>query len=501
MSITPASHIDLIRKINIGCLLAAIAIILVLPLKKQIWYDETISVLCAHGISHNTPWELANTNTLTSDTLNTLNTAPNVFKATVYDNANSYLYNITLHYWAMAFGNTLSAYMMLSRLCAIVTLLAFFTLCRQFFGDSPFTAIATLLLLTDNNFTGMSHEVRAYAMGIMFVTLAAVPLCKYLFAEEKARYLLLTSLFSVAAILSHFLTVYIIFVFVAGLLILKWRTLITPRKILYILLPLSALALFFALAYRGLQVMARQNHDIQKRLSSVPFSLGEVVLRSVRFTEINFKIVFPAFAGSILVIIASLILLKALYIYGYIAARSRTERQQLIILTALGAGSTIFLAVLSIKAHHYTSLYNRYYSFCVPFCSLATAYVLYLLFKNLQSRRILFGALLAIIIIPSLYISIRFNHPSPATASAKEGQSYNHPEVAQAVVTSEAALPPELRRIIPTLTVPNWKEALLVHCFLPAHTSLQYIRDTTNPNFTITTPGATPLTIPVIRHD
>ena len=498
MSTNLAPNIGLTRKINIFCLLTAMAIILVLPLKKQIWYDETISILCAHGISHATPAQLANTATLTSDTLNALNTPGNVFTATVYDNANSYLYNITLHYWAILFGNTLSAYMLLSKLCAIVTLLAFFTLCRQFFGDSPFTAIATLLLLTDNNFTGMSHEVRAYAMGIMFVTLAAVPLCRYLFAEEKARYLLLTSLFSVAAILSHFLTAYIIIVFIAALVILKWRTLFTLKNILCILLPLSALVLFFALSYHGLQVMARQNHDIQKRLSSVPFSLGEVVLRSVKFTEINFKIVFPAFAGSLLVIIASLVLLKALYIYGYLAARSRTERQKLIILTALGTGSTIFLAVLSIKAHHYTSLYNRYYSFCVPFCSLATAYVLYLIFKNTKSslaRRILFGTLLAVIVIPATMLCILFNR------SAKAPQSYNHPEVAQAVVTHEAALPPELRRIIPTLTVPSWEEALLVHCFLPASTSLQYIRDTTTPNFIITTPGAAPVQIPVIRHD
>ena len=495
MSANLATNIGLVKKINLFCLLAAIAIVLILPLKKQIWYDETISVLCAHGISHNTPWELANINTITSDSLNTLNTAANVFRATVYDNANSYGYNLTLHYWAMAFGNTLTVYMLLSKLCAIVTLLAFFTLCRQFFADNVFTSIAILLLTTDNNFIGMSHEVRAYAMGIMFVTLAAVPLCKYLFAEEKARYLLLTSLFSVAAILAHFLTAYIIIVFVAALVILKWRTLFTHRKILYIILPLSALALFFALAYHGLQVMARQNHDIQKKLSSVPFRLGEVVLRSIKFTEINFKIVFPAFAGSLLVIIASLILLKALYIYGYLAARSRTERQKLIILAALGAGSTIFLAALSLKAHHYTALYNRYYSFCIPFCTLATTYVLYLLFKSYPARRILFGALLAVIVIPSTMLCILFNRPTKAP------QSYNHPEVAQAVINHHAVLPTELKRIIPTLTVPDWKEALLVHCFLPANASLQYIRDTTNPNFTITTPGASPITIPVIRHD
>jgi hypothetical protein len=495
MSANLATNIGLAKKINLFCLLAAIAIVLVLPLKKQIWYDETISILCAHGISHATPAQLANITTLTSDTLNALNTPGNVFTATVYDNANSYLYNITLHYWAILFGNTLGAYMLLCKLCAIITLLAFFTLCRQFFGDSPFTAIAILLLLTDNNFTGMSHEVRAYAMGIMFVTLAAVPLCKYLFLQEKPRYLLLTSLFSVAAILAHFLTAYIILVFVAALLIIKWRNLFTPRKVLYIILPLSALALFFALAYHGLQIMSRQNHDIQQRLSSVHFSLGEVLLRSVKFTEINFKIVFPAFAGSLLVIIASLVLLKALYIYGYLAARSRAERQKLIILAALGISSTIFLALLSIKAHHYTSLYNRYYSFCVPFCSLATAYILYLIFKNVNCSSTAYGGLLSVIVMPSIMLCILFNRPTKPT------QSYNHPEVAQAITAYETTLPPELKRIIPTLTVPAWNEALLVHCFLPARTSLQYIRDTTAPNFTIATPGATPITIPVIRHD
>jgi len=485
MSTNLAPNIGLTRKINIFCLLAAMAIILVLPLKKQIWYDETISILCAHGISHATPAQLANTTTLTSDTLNALNTPGNVFTATVYDNANSYLYNITLHYWAILFGNTLSAYMLLSKLCAIVTLLAIFTLCRQFFGDSPFTAIALLLLLTDNNFTGMSHEVRAYAMGIMLVTLAAVPLCRYLFAEEKARYLLLTSVFSVAAILSHFLTAYIILVFIAALVILKWRTLVTLKNILCILLPLSALVLFFALSYQGLQVMARQNHDIQKRLSSVPFSLGEVLLRSVKFTEINFKIVFPAFTGSLAIIIASLVLLKALYIYGYLAARSLRERQKLIILTALAVSSTIFLAALSIKAHHYTSLYNRYYSFCVPFCSLATAYILYLIFKNVNCSSTAYGGLLSVIVMPSIMLCILFNRPT------KPAQAYNHIDIARSIITGKAA----------TLTVPAWNEALLVHCFLPANTSLQYIRDTTNPNFTIATPGASPITIPVIRHD
>ena len=87
----------LAKKINIFCLLAAIIAVLLLPLKKEIWYDETISMQCSKGISSDAPSLFANTNTTNSETLAGLNTAGNVFNATVLDNGNSYLFNIGLH--------------------------------------------------------------------------------------------------------------------------------------------------------------------------------------------------------------------------------------------------------------------------------------------------------------------------------------------------------------------------------------------------------------------
>ncbi len=130
------------KKINIFCLLAAVAAVLILPLRKEIWYDETVSMLCSKGINHDSPALMGNTTTMNSATLEQMNTLGNVYKATVLDNANSFVYNMKLHYFTMLFGNSIAVYMLFSKLCAIVTLLAFFALCRLVFKDSIFTAVA-----------------------------------------------------------------------------------------------------------------------------------------------------------------------------------------------------------------------------------------------------------------------------------------------------------------------------------------------------------------------
>ena len=159
----------------------AIIIVLILPLKKEIWYDETVSVLCARGISHDAPMLFANTNVVSSVALAQLNTPANVFNATVNDNANSFLYNICLHWYTAVAGNSITSYMLFSKLLAIATLIAFYFLCGLFFGrGSPFTSVAIMLLAIDIDFIGMSHEIRAYQMGILFVTLAAIYFYKFI---------------------------------------------------------------------------------------------------------------------------------------------------------------------------------------------------------------------------------------------------------------------------------------------------------------------------------
>ncbi len=77
----------LAKKINIACLVLAMIAVMVLPLKKEIWYDESISILCSKGINSDAATAFANTTTLSSATIEQLNTAQNVFKATVLDDS------------------------------------------------------------------------------------------------------------------------------------------------------------------------------------------------------------------------------------------------------------------------------------------------------------------------------------------------------------------------------------------------------------------------------
>jgi hypothetical protein len=457
-------------KINIASLLLAIAIVCLLPLRKEIWYDETVSILCSKGISHDTPASFAGRATATSADLNALNTPANVFNATVLDNGNSYLYNIALHYVTAWSGNSVSAYMILSRLCAIATLLAFYALCGIFFKDSLLTSLALLFLVIDNNFIGMSHEIRAYAMGILFVTLSGLYFFRYLYVSPRVRYLSLTSLFAVCAVLSHFLTLYILLVLAAGLLVVRGASLFSFRNVVALVVPLLLLALFFYEAWQGLQIMSRQNHDIQTATATQSFSLAEVALRAARFTAIDFKLVAPSFSGRAWVTMGCLLLLLFLFAAAFKVADKR-ERQQLALLALLGCSSSVFLALLSIRAHHYTSLYNRYFSFCVPFCCLAVVYMLRLLSRYGRYKWLVCG-LGGTILATSVMLFYLGNRPHNIDVR------YNHPVVARMLTASQAT----------RLDVPQWSDAMLVNSFLPADAKIDYLHKPGGDTFAIYTP-------------
>jgi len=474
----------LARKINIFCLLAAIVLVLALPFKKEIWYDETVSIRCSKGISHDAPSLLSNLDAASSADLAQLNNVANVFNATVLDNGNSFLYNICLHWFTLLFGNSLTAYMLLSKLCAIASLIAFYVLCNLFFRNSIFTSVAILFLATDNNFMGMSHEIRAYSMGIFFVTIAAIYFFKFLYEKESPFYLFLTGIFSVCAILSHFLSVYVILVFLGALLFTKKARLFSGKNIVAMLIPITLLATFFYFSYTGLKLMSTQNHQIQVRNASHSFSIWEAIQRSVKFTAINFKAVFPAFGNRPIVTIISFLMVFALYVIGIKVTSNIAEKNRLHLLFLLGAAGSLFLLVLSMKAQHYTSLYYRYYSFCVPFCCLFMAYLLFIFFSSPKFSSLATGGIIAITLFPAGLLFLL------GVLSARPQLAYNHLVVADKIVQEK----------ITKMEVPDWENSLLVQCFLPKGYKIDYVRNLNSPNFTLYKAN-TIERIPVIKKD
>lgn len=472
------------KVINIFCLVAAIAIVLLLPAKKEVWYDETVSILCSHGFSSDDPTRFAGTATVSSAMLERMNTVKNVFDATVTDNANSFLYNICLHWFTMMFGNTIIAYMLLSKLCAIITLLAFFVLSSRFFVSGAFTGLAVLLLAADINFIGMSHEIRAYSMATAFACFAGLFFFRYVNEENNPKYLLLTGLCSVAAVLTHFLSVYIVVVVCCSLLATHRRQLLTFKNLFAILVPIVLAGLFFYFAWPGLQIMSRQNQEIQEHRSIFHFDLWVVVIGTLRFIALNFKMVFPAFIGKQPVVIFSFLGVIALYIAAWKYAADAITRRNLHLLFALGVSSSLFLALLCIKSGHYTSLYYRYHSFAIPFSTLFMVYAIYALYGSGQINKMIKPAMIAGVLVPVVFLFVK------GTSSANPQVKYNHFAIAERLIDGG----------VDAITVPGWRDAFLIQCSLPGNYKIDYVRNEFAPYFTFQT-GSGEQKIPVIAKE
>lgn len=465
----------LAKKINIACLLLAIAVVLVLPLKKEIWYDESISILCSKGIDCDLHTTFANTTTINSATLEQLNNVQGVYKATILDNGNSFLYNICLHWFTMLFGNSITAYMLLSKLCSIAALLAFYALCNFFFNGSIFTSLATLLLATDLNFTGMSHEIRAYAMGTTFIVLASVYFYKFMYENEKPTYLFFIGLFSVAAVLSHYLSVYAILVMLGYLVFTKRASLFSVKNMAALIIPVLLVAIYFYFAITGLRYMSRQNETIAQNAAALPFSTLHVLYRSMAMMAVDFKVVFSAFGEKKIAVIIGFLVVAELYITALKAAANSTEKRNLHLLFLLGISGSVFLAALCFKSHHYTALYNRYHSFCTPFACLFTAYAMYLVFKNPKINTLINGVVFLIVIIPSLTLFFLFLRKTQPI------QKYNHIALAKQIENEK----------ITKIEVPDWEDAFLIQAVLPRGYKIDYVLNKSSLYFTLYKANAT----------
>ncbi len=456
-----------IKLVHIFCLLVAMTIVLMLPAKKEIWYDETVSMMCSKGISADEPERMAAKTTVTADELEQLNTAGNVFHATVTDNANSFLYNIGLHWYTNAFGTTLDDYVAFSKICALCALLAFYALCTLFFGYSFFTPLAVILLAIDIDFVGMSHEIRAYMMGMFFVSAAGIHFFRFI-KEAKPINLFFTALCSVGAVLSHFLSVYVVVTFCIGMLWVHKGKLFKPGNILAVVVPILLVGWFFLEAYPGLRIMSMQNAHIQEREQAGGFSAWVVITGTLKFVALNFKSVFPAFMGKAPVFIVSALAVLVLYIAALRSAADAAIRRNLHLLFWLGVSSSIFLALLCFRSGHYTALYYRYHSFSVPFATLFTVYAVFVILQGSAGRVVKAGVLLAVLGPCCLLFVSSVRH---ATAV----QKYNHIAIAQEIQRTNAT----------QLEAPTWKDVLLVHTVMPVGYKIDYVRTENAPYFTL----------------
>jgi len=457
------------KKINLFILFACMLLVLLLPFKKEVWYDETISMMCSKGVNSNAPIAIPDSVVYSSSQLHQLNTLPNVFAATVVDNSNSFLYNVCLHWFTLAFGNSLNTYVLLSLIFGVLTLLVVYYLSVSLLGNNLFVSLVTVLLYTDVDFMGMSHEIRAYIMGMMLSALAGISFFRYVNGGSRPINLFLTALLSVAVILTHFLSVYIVLVFVVSLLVIYKKDFFTVRNMLALVLPILLIAIFFYFSISGIQVMNTQNSKIKAKSIAEGFSYLKVLMGTLKFLSLNFKLTFPAFINKYAVIIVSALSVVLLYVAAVRHATSNVVRRNLHLLFLLGSSSSLFLAVLCIKSGHYTALYYRYHSFAIPFSILFVAYALWVLWNRYKLYNFRLMGVIAVFLLPSLgyYIISVKTH--------KARLSYNHISVAAEIVKNN----------VTEIEVPLWEDAYLIHSALPANYKVDYVQNKLSTYFTL----------------
>ena len=469
------------RYINLAVLAVVVGLVLFYPFKKQIWYDESVSILCSKGLYYTNGNALTALSTNTSSSLAAQNTAAQAYNCTIIDNGNSFLYNELLHYYTDVFGNAIESYTWLSKLCALGVLLSVFMLCSLLWGNSLFTSLVIILLGTDGVYWGMAHEIRAYEMGMMFIILAASFCYSYLYKKSTPISLLLTGLFCVAAILSHYLSAYAVLVMLAYIIFTKKQALLKPANILAMLVPVLLVGVYFVLAAKGFATMQHQNAALVAKKGEANFQWSTVLLEAMKFTAYNFKFMMPAFLKSTLTITAAFVCIVGLYIAAIRLAASKVERRNLHLLFLLGISGTLFLGALCIKSHHYTALYFRYFSFCLPFATLFTVYALFVIKGNKAVHKLIVVAVGAIVTLPALLFFAR-------NINSRDALKFNHMQVAQKVTASGAE----------TLVVPDWTDAFLVQSFLPEGCQVKYVLDTSSKDFTLVRNGVAQK-VPVIR--
>lgn len=457
------------KVINLVVLVSCVLLVLFMPFRKEVWYDETISMMCSKGLNPNSPIAISEGSRFSSAEFHKLNTISNVFTATVVDNSNSFLYNACLHWFTSVFGNSVSSYMLLSQLLGALTLIVVFLMATSFFGHNLFVSLAVLLLYLDVDFMGMSHEIRAYIMGMLLSALAGLSFFKFINDGSKTINLFFTALLSVAALLTHFLSVYIVLVLLLSILIIYKKSFFSLQNILALILPILLIAIFFYYSLSGIQIMSSQNVKIKAKAMAEGFSYVKVLFGTLKFISLNFKLVFPAFINRYAVSLISVLSLFTLYFFAFKHATSYAIKRNLHLLFLLGISSSIFLALLCVKSGHYTALYYRYHSFSIPFSTLFVSYALWILWSKFKNQKFRIVALVAIFMLPcGVYYAV-------AVKSHTARLSYNHMQVAATI----------LKNNVTEIEVPDWGDAYLIHSVMPADCKVDYVRNKVSTYFTL----------------
>ena len=456
------------KKVNLFVLMACVVLTVVLCPKKQLYFDEPFQIMCSHGITLGNVDKFTNMGTFTSADLNKENTFHNVFML----GADSIHY-VLLHYMNLAFGNDLSVDVYFSVFWGILTLIAFYVLCRKIMGDSIYTSVALVPFFTDILFLNQTYNIRHYIMSLFVAIMSGIYFFKYLFDEKSFKNLLWLGIWCALGIISHYFTIYIIVVYPVAILLEEKAKFFTSKKMLALAIPVVFLLVYFQFHWNPLQSSDYYNHYIKKNQIKVDHSVSikdafSLFLKSV---AVNFQIYYPLFRDVLLMRIACFALVIWVYLVGL--ARlipEKAEKKKYHLLFALGIFSSVFVTVMAVKTKNNMLFSYRYFLFSIPFSVLVIAYFIKRLCNNGKANIILNVLIVAVLVGSGFYKFI----------AAHRGNHDNGLECNQLVAMHEI-----VNKGLHKMDVPRTVDAVFINSVLPRNYNMTYTLQTQTDSATL----------------
>ena len=447
------------KKINLFVLLTCIILTVALCPKKKIYYDEPYQVMASKGITNANVGKFRDMGTFTSAELDSENTIRNVFNL-----SDDSMHYVLLHGITSVFGNDLKNYVAFSLFWAVLSLLAFYYLCRDVLGNNIFTALAIVIFFTNFQFLTQAYSIRHYIMGLFFTVLSAVYFFRYYLTDNSAKNLLLLGLYSVVGIISHYFTCYIVLIYIVAILATERLAFFSKKNILALTLPLLFAGIYFY--FNGSPFHSHDHYQsyIESQIIAVnsdfsPLNEFSLFLKSI---AVNFQVSYPLYKDLLIIRLGSalLILIAWLYCLKKIPAGT-TGRKKVNLAFAMGVVSCLFLAIMAVKTHNNMLFSYRYFLFSIPFCCIFIALFFQQLFEEARINSILKVFVLLVFIAPGLFKFAVIHLRSKDTYDLET----NHLQAIEEIKKKD----------VYKIEVPGTVDAVFINCLRPAGQNITYV--------------------------
>ena len=337
------------------------------------------------------------------------NSANEVIRSVWRDNSNSVVYYLTLHYFIKLVGVNFQLMRLLSIVFAGINLLLAFTIARRWSNGSRYVPFLVLILLGSNPvFFSVAFAIRGYMLCTTFLLFSSLIWLNILQTGRYNRVLLLAVL-SVAAVLTHYFSLAVIFFQFLYLLVHAYRNKIgrswlnVGAGVLLFLIPLIVwYVISLDVGIRNMLVLDAGWNNLA-RVQAGWGATGFNVLKQL-FNAIAYFIGFDFNAGILPRIVWQCIALLELGSICFILIKTRLLKERISLLLYIAVGALLLYTIKSISAGHFMIFEKKYLLFLVPYFIIGIVLVMDVVLRQHPSLKLPAQAVLINLLLVSMII-------------------------------------------------------------------------------------------------